>query len=529
MFSTFDWSSGVLWVDLGSLLAAGAVGALGGRLAAGWLGGGRLRLTRASTIIARLQDLTANVASDVGQHSTRVQQIGSALSAARESGHGSLEDMVLSSVAEILTANERLSQQLESATVQLQRQAAEIESQALVARTDPLTNLANRRAFDDELVRRLAEWQRRHIVVSLVMMDVDHFKRVNDSYGHQAGDEVLRNLASVLKNTMREMDLVARYGGEEFAIVLPVTRVIEAIHAADRARRAIASHRARYEGTDIQVTASFGVTEVGLGDDSAAFVRRADEALYASKQAGRNCVHFHDGQRCHPANDAESLSASDDSTVPAPIVATSPGVVGASPANAAQPRSASTNNAGAATATATSPGGRSQVHEKLADFCDSLRGRMAQSRQQRAPLSLILVDVDNYKSLIEKLGPAVGDLVLQTMSEFLLASLSERDFIAPYGPGQFAAALPATDLASALRIAEGLRSAIAGCSVQIKGAPTHFTISLGVAEALPTDDSSSLIKRADAALFASKAAGRNCSHFHNGEACEPARSLVGAG
>src|SRR6185295_20304286 len=91
------------------------------------------------------------------------------------------------------------------------------------ARTDALTRLANRRAFDDELERRFNEWKRLRVPYTLLMADVDHFKKFNDTHGHQAGDEVLKGVAKTLKDTMREMDFVARYGGEEFAAVLPVT------------------------------------------------------------------------------------------------------------------------------------------------------------------------------------------------------------------------------------------------------------------------------------------------------------------
>ena len=125
---------------------------------------------------------------------------------------------VLTTLAEILRSNEELQQQLATAEVQLQRQAQELEAQTTVARTDALTELFNRRALDDELNRRLAEWHRRHSVFTLVMVDVDHFKKFNDAHGHQAGDDVLRGVAATLKSTMREMDMVARFGGEEFAL-----------------------------------------------------------------------------------------------------------------------------------------------------------------------------------------------------------------------------------------------------------------------------------------------------------------------
>ena len=136
---------------------------------------------------------------------------------------------MLKSINDIVKANERLQEQLATAEVRLQRQAAELETQTTVARTDPLTLLSNRRALDDEMNRRFAEWQRRKSTFSLIMIDVDHFKKLNDKYGHQAGDQVLRDVAATLGTTVREMDLAARYGGEEFAIILPSTPLADAL------------------------------------------------------------------------------------------------------------------------------------------------------------------------------------------------------------------------------------------------------------------------------------------------------------
>src|SRR5262249_43341180 len=161
--------------------------------------------------------------------------------------------------------------------------------------TDALTGVCNRRAFDDELNRRVAEWQRRKTMFSLVMLDVDHFKKFNDTHGHQAGDGVLKGVAKTLKDTLREMDFVARYGGEEFAAVLPVTNQSEALIAAERMRVAVEKAVFKFHGTELRVHCSFGVAQVLVDNTPAEMVRRADAALYQSKSAGRNCVHFHNG------------------------------------------------------------------------------------------------------------------------------------------------------------------------------------------------------------------------------------------
>ena len=256
---------------------------------------------RARAAIGRLRCLADSVAKEVDQHTSRVRQISTGLSSAPP-GEG-VGALVQGSVAEIVQANEHLQAQLASAETKLQQQAEEIENQAAVARTDPLTGLYNRRAFDDELSRRLAEWQRRRLVFSLLLLDIDHFKVVNDARGHQAGDQVLGEIGRLLSSTMREMDVVTRYGGEEFAMILPVTNLKEALRAAERARTAVRSAVFSCLGAHVQVTISIGAAQMLETDNADTLVRRADLALYAAKFAGRNRVHYHDGIICRPADE----------------------------------------------------------------------------------------------------------------------------------------------------------------------------------------------------------------------------------
>jgi diguanylate cyclase (GGDEF)-like protein len=164
------------------------------------------------------------------------------------------------------------------------RNASLMEAVQRLAATDGLTKIANRRAFETTLERELARATRTNEHVSLVMVDIDHFKRLNDSLGHQAGDEVLRNAAAALACACREFDTAARYGGEEFAVILPGCDPDQAREAAERLRLAVCAGP-----TPVPLTASAGVaTFPAHAGDAESLVRAADEALYASKRAGRD-------------------------------------------------------------------------------------------------------------------------------------------------------------------------------------------------------------------------------------------------
>jgi diguanylate cyclase (GGDEF)-like protein len=163
-----------------------------------------------------------------------------------------------------------------------------LEQQALV---DALTGLANRRAAEQALTVELARAVRFGSPLSLVFADLDHFKQVNDRFGHPSGDLVLRELAAVLAATVREIDLAARWGGEEFCLILPGTDLAGAAQLAERVRTALAERTIlTAEGLPLHVTASFGVAGQPPLASAEELIASADAALYDAKRRGRNCV-----------------------------------------------------------------------------------------------------------------------------------------------------------------------------------------------------------------------------------------------
>jgi diguanylate cyclase (GGDEF)-like protein len=161
---------------------------------------------------------------------------------------------------------------------------------------DALTGLYNRRHLDDRLCAELAASQRHGRALSLLMLDIDHFKRVNDAHGHLAGDEALKMVSFILRGAVRKEDVIARYGGEEFVVVARETALDGARALAERVRRAVERSRCAWQGIELAVTVSVGVTgcaglpEFVPGRTERELVDAADRALYAAKQNGRNRV-----------------------------------------------------------------------------------------------------------------------------------------------------------------------------------------------------------------------------------------------
>lgn len=189
--------------------------------------------------------------------------------------------------------NQRLEARMETSCRQVETLQSALTATRIEALTDPMTGLANRRHFDEAIQRTLREASESQTDVSLVLCDIDHFKRVNDTWGHQVGDHIIRFVAGRLKSIGKRDALAARYGGEEFALLLPRTSLCDAEAIAQHMRTSIRDRKLSRRSTgDIigQITVSFGVAGLKAGETSADLIARADRCLYAAKQAGRDRV-----------------------------------------------------------------------------------------------------------------------------------------------------------------------------------------------------------------------------------------------
>ena len=153
---------------------------------------------------------------------------------------------------------------------------------------DPLTGIYNRLAFEERLHQEWVRRERHGGVMSLAILDIDHFKRINDDFGHKAGDKALRIVAQRIASLIRESDFLGRYGGEEFVLLLPETGLEDARRVADKLRAAVAETSFRYRDNPLEITVSCGVGEAGEGESEESLFRRTDEALYQAKANGRN-------------------------------------------------------------------------------------------------------------------------------------------------------------------------------------------------------------------------------------------------
>lgn len=243
-----------------------------------------------NNVVAALQttgDKTGAFANAL-QHASSSLQTGSDAKSLREMIAG-----LAAATIDMAEHNRQLTRKLTEASAEmdeLRRILKEARTQAL---TDSLTGLANRKRFDEALAARIEEANARGTPLSLMLCDIDHFKRFNDTWGHQTGDQVLRFIGSVLPKLARDTYLCARYGGEEFAVVMPQTTVAQARTFAETCRATIEVKKLKRRSTqdDLgRITISAGVAQWRRGETADGLIRRADACLYASKRAGRNQV-----------------------------------------------------------------------------------------------------------------------------------------------------------------------------------------------------------------------------------------------
>ncbi len=298
-----------------STISSGLVG-----IVAGWILRGILEQSKGASgsanpadqllnyndVAQRIWDLTQEVSADVDLHQDRVRAADNAL---RKSSIGGETPVVLvQAVSQIVEANRDMQQQLDHAREKLQSQAEELQSAKHSATTDPLTHIRNRRALDEHLKTRFELRDQAAHPTTIALFDVDHFKRFNDTYGHQAGDYILKKVAQVLFARLHHYGIAARFGGEEFSVVLDDQRAEQIAQVIETVRAEISQREIELEGEWLRITLSCGVSELDPADTLEQWVERADQALYQAKHDGRNRGYRNEMGRMIPLKNPEAES-----------------------------------------------------------------------------------------------------------------------------------------------------------------------------------------------------------------------------
>ncbi|HPF78304.1 MAG TPA: GGDEF domain-containing protein [Alphaproteobacteria bacterium] len=241
-----------------------------------------------------VSNLMQNVRDTTNEFTSSLQEATSELGAVPVPENvKSVLDKISKETQRMLRYNEELERRLDQSSMMMGEIKRDMERIRREAITDGLTGLANRKAFDEQINRLCRESKRDGGIFSLIMIDIDHFKAFNDTYGHQVGDQVLRLVAMTLVNEVKGQDMAARYGGEEFTIILPGTNANAARAVAENLRKAVEKKEVinRATGDHLgQITVSLGVAQFYGEEDVEDLIRRADMALYNSKNKGRNQV-----------------------------------------------------------------------------------------------------------------------------------------------------------------------------------------------------------------------------------------------
>jgi len=247
----------------------------------------RREIKRAHGVARNLETIATAIRKDLARHRASLDRFKVRVSDLQAEHKPESWQKLCAEAEQMLGPTMELAAQLAFSYDQIRRQTNHLMTFTEV-RTDPLTGICNRRAMDDTLASLVAMKNRYDLGFSLALFDVDHFKKINDERGHLAGDAVLRSVAKLLDEAARETDIVTRFGGEEFVVIMPQTDLRGACIFAERIRGQIE--------TSLDLTISGGVTQaLGNQETPEIILERADAALYAAKQAGRNQTFVHDG------------------------------------------------------------------------------------------------------------------------------------------------------------------------------------------------------------------------------------------
>ncbi|WP_020654212.1 bifunctional diguanylate cyclase/phosphodiesterase [Massilia niastensis] len=374
--------------------------------------------------------------------------------------------------------------------VKLQQALSTINELAI---RDELTGSHNRRFLLGLIEKEKERSDRNRRSFCLCLFDIDFFKRINDTYGHTAGDTVLRAFAQAVQAQIRGTDAFGRYGGEEFLLMLPETPAPDAVLLAERVRLVIEGLRCQDDGSEISLTVSVGVAEYRLGEPVAQAIVRADEALYLAKSSGRNRV------LCHGA-DARPAPAAPDA------------------------RGMAANDMGASVARMLDGAHCDQLTGLLSRrlLRDRLRHAMDRADRNRRLIALLLLNINRFKEINDALGYEAGDALLAQAGGAIRGCLRDSDTVARWAGDEFIALLEDLGAESdARQVAEKILDRF-GLPLEVGGRACCVSLAVGVALYPAADcDLDALLKRADIAMRAAREWGENSVQLYSGTVAQP--------
>ncbi|MEZ6119516.1 MAG: GGDEF domain-containing protein [Pirellulaceae bacterium] len=243
-------------------------------------------LTALQSVVTSAEELSTGV----DQHNSQLKTVGQTVDDLTASGdYEEVKQTLLNQIASAIESNKKLENEIVFTRFRLEEQAQELDKTRQEARTDPLSGVGNRKAFDETLQFCISRFQRQQQSFALLMIDVDHFKWINDTHGHAAGDDVIARIGDAIRTTIRPTDFVCRFGGDEFSVIFDGVNEETATRAAMRLRETV--ERKNFDAhaeSRIALTLSMGLAVVTEADSAETIFQKADSALYRSKEGGRN-------------------------------------------------------------------------------------------------------------------------------------------------------------------------------------------------------------------------------------------------
>jgi diguanylate cyclase (GGDEF)-like protein len=433
-------------------------------------------------VLSSLEILAAELATDMEGHGRRLERITAGLESDGQCSVAGIDG----AVNQIVKATGELQRKVDLTEKRIEQQAESVEMQAVLSHTDLLTSLPNRRAFEAELERTGGPGKGRSIS-TVVFVDLDRFAQVNTEYGHQGGDVILRQVASLIKPLVRGKDLVARFAGDTFALILRETTVHDALPVAERVRRLLETSEFSHGNHPLHITASLGIAQLRPDEPLGVVIEQASQALCAAKKAGGNLCFRHDGKECHPVSAAFQRNEEhlrDQSLTLASIW-----------------RETMENDSSFGTGRPeTTHVEQRPVLSGRSLFAANLNRRLAEWKRGGPAVSVAVVRVDQMDELVARFGAKGQNFLRQVLGRLLEAATRDMDERCEFEDGLFALLLPGTDEANAAAVADRLRSQVRQCKVRMGDDLWDLTSSIGLAHCTVASRVMDIMLSAEAAM-----------------------------